>query len=231
MRYFTPSPPLLLRLRSLWFEFGERAAVRVVLPASSSLIALHVHTSLSCLLSHSTARSYVVVNTDEMEGGEEKGYWLLRALDGATSGLVPRNHLEEIAAGGDSGAKVEGERALSAPADVPSAASPVTVSERTETTTTTAATSDRFGGVSSVGPAPVAKRRLTTVALAPTHPRRQWVFVVMPNRDEHAKWVGELRLCAESKEEMAEWLNAMHSVAAVLSKKRENLRSRTVTSP
>jgi hypothetical protein len=51
--------------------------------------------------------------------------------------------------------------------------------------------------------------------------------VVVPNRDEHVKWVGELRLCAESKEEMVEWLIAIESVEAALSKKRENLLSRT----
>jgi hypothetical protein len=43
-----------------------------------------------------TCRSYTVVNTDEADGGEEEGYWLLRTLDGAASGLVPRNHLEEL---------------------------------------------------------------------------------------------------------------------------------------
>ena len=43
-----------------------------------------------------TCRSYTVVNRDEADGGEEEGYWLLRTLDGAASGLVPRNHLEEL---------------------------------------------------------------------------------------------------------------------------------------
>lgn len=151
---------------------------------------------------------YAIVNMDEGEEGEEEGYWLVQSVDETLMGLVPKNHLEIVASNHgveEGGGEDDGADTVEAGGGGGAAAEFVVV-------------------------APSVQRRLTTVTMGPTNPRRQWVFVVVPNRDVHIKWVGELTLCAQTNEEMHSWLDALSSVEEALTKKRDNLRERSIRS-